>query len=254
MAARENDLYIFTTSPRADPYVNIIVHATQKFELKQIHFISIEEHDYRNEGGDRRAAAIAGATQDLLESLAAGQYLNHEQIEAISDDGAAVYQRCLDRLRFVKISSLGVRWADLGNTLKSFANGNAALFDVTALKKNLLVDAVALLLPQAQTDVWTFELLKTPTFGADDLVHNLVEDRDYKYRRLTDSLHIKAARRRMLSASLTMRTLVVITLAVTIPVVVVQVFWPNSWLQTGIVGVGSATSIAGWFFFMSRER
>ncbi|MBM2615027.1 hypothetical protein JIG36_05570 [Actinoplanes sp. LDG1-06] len=240
--------------PRADPYVNIIVHATQRFELRQIHFISIVEHDYKDEGGDRRAAAIAGATQDLLERLAAGNYLNHEQTEAISHEGAAVYQRCLDRLRFVKISSLGVRWADLGDTLKSFAKGSTALFDVTALKKNLLVDAVALILPQAHTDVWTFELLKAPTYGVDDLVHNLIEDRDYKYRRLTDSPHVKSARRRMLSASLTMRTLGVITAAVAIPVVIVQIFWPNSWLQATIAGVGSATSIAGWFFFMNHER
>ncbi|MER6593251.1 hypothetical protein ABT214_15645 [Micromonospora purpureochromogenes] len=234
--------------------MNILVHATQKFDLKHIHFISIIEHDYQSESGEKRAAAIAGTAQDLLESLAEGRYVDRGEFQNLSDSQAAVYQRCLDRLKYVRISSLGVRWADLGDALKRFAKKNDALFDVTALKKNLLVDTIALLLSQAETEVWTFELLKNPTFGVDDLAHNLTEDQDYKYRRLTDSKHVETARRRMIAGSLTMRALAVITAAIVVPVVMVQIFWPNSWIQSGIVGIGTATSIAGWFFFMHRQR
>ena len=255
MARRTSELYIFTTSPRPDPYVNILVHATTKFDLKHIHFISIIEHDYQGESGEKRAAAIAGAAQELLESLAEGRYVNNRgELEGLSADHAAVYQRCLDRLKYARISSLGVRWADLGETLKRFSKGNDALFDVTALKKNLLVDSIALLLSQAETEVWTFELLKNPTFDVNDLAHNLTEDQDYKYRRLTDSRHVETARRRMISGSLTMHTLGGITGAIVIPVALVQIFWPNSLIQSGIAGVGTATSIAGWFFFMHRQR
>lgn len=254
MARGVKELYIFATSRRPDPYVNILVHVAQKFDLEHVHFIGIIEHDYQRESGEKHAAAIAGATRHLLEDLAEGRYVDRGRRFELTDGESALYRRCLDRLKYVPMSSLGIRWSDLGCTLRKFQKGGGALFDVTALKKNLLVDTMALLLSGVETEVCVFELLKTPSFDVEDLIHKLTEDQDYKYRRLTDSRHVKEARKRMVSGSLTMRALGAITLATIVPVVIVEIFWRDTWIQSGLVGLGTATSIAGWFFFMSQDR
>jgi hypothetical protein len=74
MSRRPEELYIFVTSPRPDPYVNTLVHVTKNNALKQVHFIGIAEHGYGEEGGEERAATIMAGTQKMLEQLAKGTY------------------------------------------------------------------------------------------------------------------------------------------------------------------------------------
>jgi hypothetical protein len=250
MSRRPDRLYIFVTSPRPDPYVNILVHATRRFDLKEIHFIGITEHEYQSEAGEQRAATIAAATNDLLDRLAQGKYVDRDQVVDLDEAGAEVYRRCIEGLKYVRTSSEGIRWADLGARVSEFARGGASLFDVTALKKNLLVDAVALLISLGESGVWTFEILKAPTYGVSDLVHNLTEERDYKYRCLTGSRHVEEARKRMILGAVTLRTLIAATAAILVPVLAVQLFWPSTVFQSFIVAIGTTTSIAGWLFFM----
>lgn len=254
MSRRPEELYIFVTSPRPDPYINTLVHVTRNYTLRQVHFIGIAEHGYDEEGGEQRAATIMAGTQRMLERLAKGTYDASDGAHRLPDDAATEYRECLNRLAFARTSAMGVRWDDLAAKLREFTRPRNGIFDVTALKKNLLVDVVALLLSLGEWNVRTFEISKKPTFGAEDLIHSLKEGKDYKYRCLADSKHVESARRHMASRSLTLYSLLSVTIIVLGLVIVVQVTTPTSWAQTSLVIAGTTASIASWAFSLGRRR
>lgn len=252
MANRPDELYIFVTSARPDPYVNIIAHAVRSFHVKKIHFVGIIKHDYKNEQGEMTARAVSAATFAMLESLASGKYPQKDQDEPIEAEQAGIYKDCIARLDAVQVSSLEIHWNDLAGKLIDFAKNDAAVFDVTALRNSLLVDVVALLLSQGSSQLWTFDAIRRFTFDSRDLIHAMNENVDYMYRCLSDSKHVETAIKRMLARSLTFRSLLVITIVLLVPIGTVHLLFPQSWVQSIIISVTSTVGIATWFLVMKR--
>ncbi len=62
---------------------------------------------------------------------------------------------------------------ELDERLRRFAATGQCIFDVSALKKNLLVDVVATLLSLQYSEVYSFELLQRQVYGPEDLYHGL---------------------------------------------------------------------------------
>ena len=246
-------IYIFATAIKPDPYVNALVYWLRSDSVTSVTFVCIHEHNYHLDRAQAQAARITSGVRDLLETLASGQYVCRDgQIVALTATEIEIYAAALDKLQYLTLTSAGIRWTELQSKVQEFRRNGRAAFDVTALKKNLLVDVTSLLLSEGESEIFSFELRRDPTFDSRDLFAALGPD-DYRYRCLAESMHVDAAMRRMVARSVTFRTVVWVTVALIIPVVLIQLYLPNSWAASVFVGLGSAVSLASWFFTL-RQR
>jgi hypothetical protein len=263
-------LYIFVTSAIADPYVNVLVHALRTFELSQICFISVAEHDYPNEDVDERnrLRTIVSDVDRVLGELAENKYYGKVRPsetesdpppKSIGTDHAAIYKACFDKWELLENTSLVIPWRDLDKRLSEFSRDQHGIFDVTALKKNLLVDVVVLLLSRGCDRVFDFEILrKTRYFDERDLIHALAPSDatltgDFVYRNLTQTNYLRIAQRRMVARSITFRNLLLVTAVVGAAVLLVQIFYPSSWAETAVVAISTTAAIAAWAFLLRRD-
>jgi hypothetical protein len=244
-ASDRQELFIFVTSTRPDPYVNVLVHALRSRPISAVHYIAIREHGYSAEQENDRLLKITSGIHTHLQSLA-------DQYSDRNEGWAAIYEECLDKLDSISTTTEVVVWTDLDSRLRAFSANAVSIFDVTALKKNLLVEVVALLLSWGCTRVYIFELLKVPTHNEADLIHAL-KPSEFSYRSIAESKNIEVAQKRILANSATLRTLLVTTGIVALFVLVVQLFFGSTWLQTVILAVGTITSIAGFVFLLLRN-
>jgi hypothetical protein len=81
--------------------------------------------------------------------------------------------------------------------LRRLSRGDHRIFDVTALKKSLLVDVAATLLALDKDTVYSFELKRAPSFDQRDLFHRLRHQEDYEYRNLLASEPVRSAAKRL---------------------------------------------------------
>lgn len=260
-------LYIFVTSRNPDPYVNVIVHAVQSFNLEKICFVSVVEHGYVNES-DGETSRLRAVTADIdlrLEELSSGKYSHANRGDSSSTEkeidarSSEMYKSCVEKLERVENTSLVIAWADLRRKLEEFSSDASAAFDVTALKKNLLVDVVVLLLSRGCSRVFDFEILRREVFHDErDLIHSLKPSNsavrgDYVYRNLAENEHVEHAVKRMIARSMTFRQLASVTVVVAVLVTVIQVVFPSSWAQTTVTIIATVAAIAGWLYLLRRD-
>ncbi len=206
-----SQLYIFVTSAEPDPYINVLVHAIRKYSLVQIYFVSVVEHGYteENDAEDARLRTIVSNVDNLFEDLSQGNYWKERAGErdsvAIDPTSTEMYRSCFAEWERIPSTTFVIKWQELDQKLRGFAADGRGMFDVTALKKNLLVDISVLLVSRGCTRIFEFEILRRPRFyDQRDLIHELKEpDRttkgDYTYRNLTESAHLKSAVKRMIA-------------------------------------------------------
>jgi hypothetical protein len=253
----QETLYIFTTSERPDPYINTLVHVFSRFSIAAVRVVAISEHGYSDEREQARATSVVGQIDKQLSELAAGRYVRSASsgggVAEIDQRGAQIYARCIDQLNKSGISGTVVPLAKLDDYLKQFSARGSGVFDVTALKKHLLVDVVALLLSQGSSEVYSFELIKSPRFNEEDLIHSLREG-EFEYRNLTASIPVQRAADRITRRSIRFRTLIGLTLSLGILLVVTQVFFADTWLMTAFGLASIAASIGSYLFPLVRDR
>jgi hypothetical protein len=221
----------------------VLAHVLRTRQVSSVHYVLIAEHQYSTEQvTDRLTSIVAGIHKHLNEL--------RDRLADASDSKSEIYDQCLDRLDSIPVTTQVIPWSDLAEKLDEFS-ATAAVFDVTTLKKNLLVDVVALLLSRGRAGVYSFELMKVPTYGEADLIHAL-SSAEFTYRSLGDSRHMQLAQKRMLANLLTIRTVLTISAAIGAFVLVVQIFFASTWLQTIVTVAGTATSIAGFLFLLLR--
>ncbi len=238
------ELYIFVTAPRADPYVNVLMHVLRQYAISAVHYVAVVEHDYTTEQMDERLSDVETNVGRLLNQLANGVY-GHSKI-ATEPGWVTAYQECRNKLDRTSVRRVPISWNDLDAKLKEFIAGGPVMFDVTTLKKNLLVDVVALLLSRGFTAIFSFEVITSglPRFDERGLIHALSPN-GYRYRSLADSKHVQQARSRTIAHSMTFRTLLVLTSVVGFVVLIIQLFYPNSVLESVIVALGTTAAISG---------
>jgi hypothetical protein len=260
-------LYIFVTSALPDPYVNVIVYAIRHFQLGRVYFISVAEHGYPNEDDDEsgRLRAVVADVDLMLNELSEGRYISRSKENpdrnstSIGADAAGIYKSCLARWERIENTSSVIMWDDLDAKLAEFSKDGHAIFDVTALKKNLLVDAVVLLLSRGCNQVFDFEILRRRRyFNERDLIHNLNETDnakvgDFVYRNLTATSHLRVAQRRMVARSITFRNLILLTAVVGAIVLLVHIFFPSSWAETAVLTAATTAAIVSLLFLLLRD-
>ena len=70
---------------------------------------------------------------------------------------------------------------------------------------------------------------------------------------MQESPHVIRAENRMVARSLKFRSLLVLTASIGVVVIVVQTFYPKSWLETGVLALASVAAIAGWLSSLRRD-
>jgi hypothetical protein len=214
--------------------------------------VGIKEHEYSNEQISQRISAILATIYATFDSLAHGYYSDSGN-PTIELEWRSTYRSCMEKLEGTPTTTMVVQWSELDKELGNWVTSGRSRFDVTTLKKNLLIDVVALLLARGCTEVYSFELLKTPNYDDRDLIHALTPN-EYRYRSIAESRHVEAARRRMVSRSLTFRSIVWVTVAIGLLVIAVQILFPRSWIQSMVVSTATATSIAAWLYAFRRDN
>ena len=249
---RHLQLYIFVTSPRADPYVNVLMYLLRNRSVSAIHYVALVEHDYTSEQMEERLSDIEAKVGILLDQLAEGFYGDRE-IE-LDPDWATAYRECRIKLDRISVQRLPISWDDLDRELRGFLSNSPAMFDVTTLKKNLLVDVVALLLSRGWTEIFSFELVtsRQPEYDERGLIHALGPN-GFRYRSLAESKHVEMARSRIVSRSMTFRTVLIITASIALIVFIIQLFFANTVLESGILALASIAAIAGWLYPLIRK-
>jgi len=64
-----DELYIFVTSERPDPYVNVLALLLPDSHISAVHLVAIKEHEYAGEQLEGRLGSITSRIHDRLEDL-----------------------------------------------------------------------------------------------------------------------------------------------------------------------------------------
>jgi hypothetical protein len=246
------ELYIFVTAPRADPYVNVLMYLLRNRAIAGIHYIAVVEHGYTNEQMEARLSDIEANVGILLDQLGEGFYGSREiEIDLAWRDAYRECRRNLDRIR---VERLTISWSDLDTELGRFLEADAVIFDITTLKKNLLVDVVALLLSRGRTEIFSFEQVTAgqPRYDDKGLIHALSPN-GYYYRSVAQSKLVEKARARFVAKAITFRTALVVTAVVGLVVIIIQVFFANKALESIILAIATVAAIASWLYTFVRD-
>ncbi|MFO1429226.1 MAG: hypothetical protein U1F76_03670 [Candidatus Competibacteraceae bacterium] len=188
-----NTLYIFATSERPDAYINTVAYTIEHRGVGKIYVIVISEHNYAEEMQESEllASTVVANISEQLRRLSVGEYIkkwvdsnNRDVISLQNKFNLEVYKRSLEIMNRSGTVGIVIPLSNLDKMLRGYVSKGNCIIDVSALKKNLLIDAVATLLSIEFSEVYSFELKKRPSYDETDLYHNLRVNDDYIFRNL----------------------------------------------------------------------
>ena len=127
------------------------------------------------------------------------------------------------------------------------------LFDVSALKKNLLVDVVAVLLSVNFSDVYSFELHKRPQYDQGDLYH-ILKKSDYVFRNLTRSLPVTLSLNRIKKWSARSKAIILFTIILALIFIPISIFWQESNVMSVLNVAALIASIGSYLFLLVHDK
>lgn len=221
---RECNLVLFITSSRPDPYVNCLAFVLSSRRIEKITFVSISEPGLEHSS----PFEIVATVRQLINSLAGGHYPKSEGKgeSRVSDDVMASFVGLRDRLDAINVSVETVARADLDGYL-SRAIGEGSIFDVTALRKDLLADVATLLISRGHAQASVFELKRRPTHDVNDLYFQIATH-ESSYENILESANISLALRRGRLRRANRRVYLISVPLVAALVVAVNIFFPES--------------------------
>lgn len=201
-------LNIFVTSIRPDPYINVIAYCLDHRNVDEIRLIAVSDHDYPEERSESLALDVLSNIQKQIQALRAGMYIDfganetRSEVDLGSEAWSDYYSRLWDRMqRQCRISTDVVAHSDLDALLQKISQDGDALYDVTALRKSLLVDITSIMISINAKGLGAFELIKKPSYDDRDLYHCLEIGTDYQYRDLSGTKPVQGAMHRVSAAT-----------------------------------------------------
>lgn len=256
-------LYIFATSERPDAYINTLAYSLDHLQVTAIYIIVISEHDYAEEvrEGEVLASTVVSNINEQLHALSSGRYIKSWgdpdvrpadalQVQANTD----IYRRCLEAMNKSGTTGVVVPLSNLDRTLRAYVAKSDCIMDVSALKKNLLVDVVATLLSIGFSGVYSFELKKRQTYGQADLYHSLRVNEDFIFRNLARSESVKKSLHRISRWSARSRALMLFTALLAAVFIPLSFIWKDSSLLSALNVAAMAASIGSYLFLFVTER
>jgi hypothetical protein len=230
--------YVFVSSERPDPYVNAICAMIKHHSDIRITFVGISDPH------SKRAEEVATKVYRMISELAENRYEGVDprgNIEVRPIQGCDLYRKAAGILRETK-EDVTVPRDELDDRLREFTRRGEAIFDVTALQKNYLVDLVSLLTSRRIGKVCYFNNKKPPTFTEEDLIHALLSD-DYDYVDLAQSKNVQKAVNRIGRFSAYRQVTVYTAAAVAIAGIPLMAFGPQSPIFNWIQGMSAVAGV-----------
>jgi hypothetical protein len=238
--------YIFTSSPNPDPYVNAICGIESKYGPAAVSFIQL------NDGGDMYPGDIISLVSNRLKEMSRGSYQRRDDTSAdIPQEGRECYTRLLRALEtFGEFRNVPL--GQLDSQLSTLLASGRTVFDVTALRKDYLVDLVALLISRGVKDIGYFHLKKTETRDENDMFHSL-NPNTFEYLDVSRSRNVRLASDRISRQSVAVRILFATFTILALAAIVLQYTGGNPVSDSiGAAGfllglVASVIQIREWF-------
>lgn len=256
-------LYIFATSERPDAYINTLAYSLDHLQVTAIYIIVISEHDYAEEvrEGKLLASTVVSNISEQLSALSSGRYIKSWsapdvrptdtlQVRASTD----VYRRCLEAMNKSGTTGIVIPLSNLDRTLRAYVSKSSCVIDVSALKKNLLVDVVATLLSIGFSEVYSFELKKRQAYDQTDLYHNLRVNEDFIFRNLARSESVTKSLHRISRWSARSQALMLFTALLAAIFIPLSFIWKDSSLLSALNIAAMAASIGSYLFLFVNER
>lgn len=256
-------LYIFATSERPDAYINTLAYAIEHLQITEIYIIVISEHDYAEEIREDNllASTVVSNISTQLHALSRGQYIEKWEnlntrttVSLLNQETHGVYERCLKAINESGTTGKVIPISDLDNKLNEYLSKSTCIIDVSALKKNLLIDVVATLLSIEFIEVYSFELKKKPTFNQSDLYHNLRHHDDYIFRNLAVSDSVKKSLGRIGKWSATAKTIMIFTAILAVISITLGFIWKDSTFLSTLNIISMMASISSYLFLFVRDK
>lgn len=259
---RGRELVVFVTSGLPDPYVNCLTHAILNLGVESATVVLVTESGVSPNPTDaREATQILRVITEQLEALCQRKYLHRSSPVAdpvveplLVDSSPECYRRVLDVLNSGGATAKAVPITDLYAYLRQKSRTNNCLFDVTGLRKGLLMDLAAALLALDNDKVHSFELKRAPRFDQTDLFHSLKLHEEYEYRSLLSSPVVRAAVKRLRHWTVQAKTLALTTLVL----LAVGIVLLRAGREVQVIGyvslISGVASIASWLAPFVRKR
>lgn len=252
-------LYVLATSPRPDSYINVIIHVLRSFhDVSSIKLVTISDSPESRQD----AMTVMSNIERQLEALCNGQYIPNiarpKLIEPISDAGRLFYLNYSDTIKRM-LGSASISLSYLDRDLRELIADRWCLFDVTALRKDLLTDVFSVLLAQEFRDIYYFELIKPAlpqdsTKGRLDLIHDMRPREDYEFKNLMASDPVQRSLAHIRANLMQFRTAIAVLLAAAFVVFAVQAFFKETWITNTLVSVSIVGAIASMLFLFVNPR
>lgn len=200
------DLYIFVTTDRPDQYLNSIVHCIEK-GTKCIVLVQVEDSQTKQV----QLNLLQTNVYNLLQDLSRGVYTYYTDdsrgkvvqldLEYNANDLAklkAKYNLCLTD--DIKWTVERTQYLNLRHYISNLGKKKGVIVDVTSVSKVYIGDIFACSLLENIDRLCTFELLVKPNFGKPwkTLIHQLAEDKAYKYINLVETPIFKESNKSIL--------------------------------------------------------
>ncbi len=246
-------LYIFATTERPDAYINAVCYGVEHLDISSVHVVVVKNE--KEAGYYPRPATILGNISRQLSALSEYKYINYsnsqQKSDLIANYQADSYKKGLQILNDSENSSVSLNVEDLSPYLSEKISYGDCIFDVSALKKHLLIDVVAILLSLEFSQVYAFELKKKPSFNVDDIYHKL-EKHDFSYQNLTSSINVQKSIKILHRGIIDRKKLVKFLILLAIVFVPLSIFWPNSPLFSVFSTLAMIASVAGYLFLATK--
>jgi hypothetical protein len=254
-------LYILATSPRPDPYINTMIHVMKSFhDVSSIKLVTISGTG--SSGTEQAAMTVMSNIERQLDSLCSGKYIPNigkpEKTESIGSIAQQFYLDYYPRIKEI-LGTAKIDLSRLSRDLRGLIADGWCLFDVSALRKDLLTDVFAVLLAQEFRELYYFELVEPElpqdsTKGRMDLIHELEPMKDYVFKNLMASKSVQSSLVRIRANLMQFRTAIVTILLVAFIFGVVQVFFQKTWLMGIFVFISLVGAIASAVFLFVDPR
>ena len=214
----ESSLFIFSDSPIPDSYINVIAHWNARKNIQDITLIKIEKDIGKKGYAHSYLEGLEDRINLQLSLLSSSKYLRQkrgtrnewETVEIqLSEAEQKVYEEIKESLSSNSFRLKALTYEELGGFLGNVVEKNrktaiVSIFDITAVKKEYIVDIYAVLCEKEERNISTFQLILPPSHTEQDLIHNIRWDETYKLVSIANSEYtadkIVALRKRVSNA------------------------------------------------------
>ncbi len=260
---RKKTLYILATSRIPDAYINSIAYSVEHKDVGAISVIVIREHDYPEEQQDAelRATEVLANIITQLQNLKAGQYMyidketrEEKKIPLQNTDHISIYGKCLDLIDRSGHQGKSFEHSKLVEKLRKFVDTGDCIFDVTSLKKNLLIDVFTTLVSFGFGDVYSFELKKEQKFDQTDLYHNIRGTDLFIFRNLIRSEPVTISVCQISKWTDAVRSLFLAACILFLVLIPLSYIWKDSFILTILNIASMVGSIGGFGYLFLKEK